>query len=157
MLAQIELFLKELCITFGMAMIPVVELRGAIPVGVAMGLPPVVACLTAIAGNLVPVPLVILFARHLIRWGSRLPGVGELICHIERRTHLKGRIVKKYRLLGLILLVAIPLPGTGAWTGALAASLLDIRLRTALPGILLGLIVAGSIITALTIRVAVIL
>lgn len=131
-------------------MIPVVELRGAIPVGVAAGLPPAVACAVAILGNLLPVPFIMLLARWVFNWlrDSRL--FGSKIVWLERRAHLKGRIVRRYRLPGLVVLVAIPLPGTGAWTGALVASLLDIRLRSALPAILLGLIIAGGITTAVT-------
>lgn len=131
-------------------MIPVVELRGAIPVGVAAGLPPAVACAVAILGNLLPVPFIMLLARWVFNWlrDSRL--FGSKIVWLERRAHLKGRIVRRYRLPGLVVLVAIPLPGTGAWTGALVASLLDIRLRSALPAILLGLMIAGGITTAVT-------
>ena len=145
-----ETVLEKLLLTFTTAMIPVVELRGAIPVGVAAGLPPAVACAVAILGNLLPVPFIMLLARRVFNWlrDSRL--FGSKIVWLERRAHLKGRIVRRYRLPGLVVLVAIPLPGTGAWTGALVASLLDIRLRSALPAILLGLIIAGGITTAVT-------
>ena len=145
-----ETVFGKLLLTFTTAMIPVVELRGAIPVGVAAGLPPAVACAVAILGNLLPVPFIMLLARWVFNWlrDSRL--FGSKIVWLERRAHLKGRIVQRYRLPGLVVLVAIPLPGTGAWTGALVASLLDIRLRSALPAILLGLIIAGGITTAVT-------
>ena len=145
-----ETVFENLLLTFTTAMIPVVELRGAIPVGVAAGLPPAVACAVAILGNLLPVPFIMLLARRVFNWlrDSRL--FGSKIVWLERRAHLKGRIVRRYRLPGLVVLVAIPLPGTGAWTGALVASLLDIRLRSALPAILLGLIIAGGITTAVT-------
>ena len=145
-----ETVFGKLLLTFTTAMIPVVELRGAIPVGVAAGLPPAVACAVAILGNLLPVPFIMLLARRVFNWlrDSRL--FGSKIVWLERRAHLKGRIVRRYRLPGLVVLVAIPLPGTGAWTGALVASLLDIRLRSALPAILLGLIIAGGITTAVT-------
>ena len=145
-----ETVFEKLLLTFTTAMIPVVELRGAIPVGIAAGLPPAVACAVAILGNLLPVPFIMLLARRVFNWlrDSRL--FGSKIVWLERRAHLKGRIVRRYRLPGLVVLVAIPLPGTGAWTGALVASLLDIRLRSALPAILLGLIIAGGITTAVT-------
>ena len=145
-----ETVFGELLLTFTTAMIPVVELRGAIPVGVAAGLPPAVACAVAILGNLLPVPFIMLLARWVFNWlrDSRL--FGSKIVWLERRAHLKGRIVRRYRLPGLVVLVAIPLPGTGAWTGALVASLLDIRLRSAMPAILLGLMIAGGITTAVT-------
>ena len=140
-------------LTFGTAMVPVIELRGAIPVGVAAGLPPAVACVTAILGNLVPVPFIMLLVRRIFDWLRDTRFFGPKIAWLERRAHLKGRLVRKYRLLGLVILVGIPLPGTGAWTGAMVAALLDIRLRTALPAILLGLLIAGGITTVVTLGV----
>ena len=148
-----ETVFEKLLLTFTTAMIPVVELRGAIPVGIAAGLPPAVACAAAILGNLLPVPFIMLLARRVFNWLRDTRLFGPKIVWLERRAHLKGRIVRKYRLLGLVVLVAIPLPGTGAWTGALVASLLDIRLRNALPAILLGLVIAGVLITLLTLGV----
>ena len=140
----------KILLTFGTAMVPVIELRGAIPVGVAAGLPPAVACAAAILGNLLPVPFIMLLIRRIFDWLRDTRFFGPKIAALERRAHLKGRIVRKYRLAGLVILVAIPLPGTGAWTGALVAALLDIRLRNALPAILLGLVIAGDITTAVT-------
>jgi len=144
-----ELF-HELLLTFGTAMVPVLELRGAIPVGVAAGLPPAVACVVAIVGNLVPVPLIMLLVRRVFDWLRHTAFFGPKLAWLEKRAHLKGRIVRKYRLPGLVILVGIPLPGTGAWTGALVAALLDIRMRHAIPAILLGLVIAGAITTAVT-------
>ena len=146
----LETAFGKLLMTFGTAMIPVIELRGAIPMGIAAGLPPAVACATAILGNLLPVPMVMLLVRRIFNWLRDTRFFGPKIVKLERRAHLKGRIVRKYRLLGLVVLVGIPLPGTGAWTGALVASVLDIRLRNALPAILLGLMIAGAITTAVT-------
>ena len=136
-------------LTFGTAMGPVLELRGAIPVGVAAGLSPLAACAIAVLGNMVPVPFILLLIRRIFDWlrGTRF---GPKIDWLERRAHLKGRVVRKYRLPGLIILVAIPLPGTGAWTGALVAALLDIRMRHAVPAIFLGVAIAGAIVTVLT-------
>lgn len=139
--------------TFFIAMVPVVELRGAIPVGIAAGLPPVVACGVAVLGNLLPVPLVMLLARRVLDWLRDTELLGDKVRWLERRAHLKGRLVRKYRLAGLVLLTAIPLPGTGAWTGALVASLLDIRMKNAVPAILSGLLCAAAIIGALTLGV----
>ena len=133
-----------------MAMLPVVELRGAIPLGVAAGLHPLAAMGTAILGNLFPVPFILLLLRYVFRWLRHFTRLGALIDRLERRAHLKGRKVRKYRTLGLVLLVAIPLPGTGAWTGALVADVLDIRMRTALPAITLGVVIAGVVVTAMT-------
>ena len=117
--------MKTLLLTFFMAMVPVVELRGAIPFGVAAGLHPLAAMGAAILGNLFPVPFILLLLRHVFRWLRHFPRLSTLIDQLERRAHLKGRKVRKYRTLGLVLLVAVPLPGTGAWTGALVADVLD--------------------------------
>ena len=140
----------ELLLTFFTAMTPVLELRGAIPVGVAAGLPPAVACAVSIVGNLVPVPFIMLLIRRIFDWLRGSAFFGPKIEKLERRAHLKGRVVRRYRLVGLMILVAVPLPGTGAWTGALVASLLDIRMRHALPAIFAGVVIAGCIITLLT-------
>ena len=139
------------CLTgFAMAMVPVVELRGAIPLGVAQGLPPLLVYLMAVLGNMVPVPFIILLVRRVFDWLRRGSFWGPKIVALEHRAHLKGRVVRKYRRPGLIILVAIPLPGTGAWTGALVASLFDIRLRSAVPAILLGVLIAGGIMLAVS-------
>ena len=148
-----ETLLEKLLMTFGVAMVPVLELRGAIPLGVAAGLPPAVACGVAILGNLLPVPLIMLLIRRVFDWLRGTSFFGPKIDWLERRAHLKGRLVRKYRLAGLVILVGIPLPGTGAWTGALVAALLDIRMRHAIPAILLGLVIAGAITTAVTMGV----
>lgn len=150
---SLETMFHELLLTFFTAMVPVLELRGAIPVGVAAGLPPAAACAAAIAGNMVPVPFILLLIRRIFAWLRNTALLGTKIAALERRAHLKGRVVRKYRLPGLVILVAIPLPGTGAWTGALVAALLDIRMRHAVPAIFLGVVIAGAIITALTIGV----
>ena len=149
-----ESVLGKLAMTFLMAMVPVVELRGAIPLGVAAGLSPAVAAVTAMAGNLTPVPCILLLLRRVFALMRKNAWLGPKVDRLERRAHLKGRKVRKYRTLGLVLLVAIPLPGTGAWTGALVADVLDIRMRTALPAIAAGVVIAGCITTAVTCGVA---
>lgn len=148
-----ETMAGRMLLTFFTAMVPVVELRGAIPMGVAAGLSPALACVTAILGNLVPVPLIILLVRRIFDWLRGTKVFGPRIEWLERRAHLKGRLVRKYRLLGLMILVGIPLPGTGAWTGALVAAMLNIRMRSALPAIFLGLLIAGAITTGITMGV----
>jgi uncharacterized membrane protein len=136
--------------TAGIAMAPIVELRGAIPIGVSAGLAPWEAFVAAVIGNLIPVPLIMLLIRQVFNWLRQGKWWGPKIEWLEARAHLKSQMVRKYRMLGLILLVAIPLPGTGAWTGALVADVLDIRMRDAMLAILLGLLIAGAIITGLT-------
>ena len=137
-----------------MAMLPVVELRGAIPFGVAAGMSPLEAMFAAVLGNLIPVPWLLLLLRPVFRWLHRVPWLGKQVDRLERRAHQKGSAVRKYRIPGLVLLVAIPLPGTGAWTGALVADALDIRARHALPAIAAGVLIAGLAVTAMTYGVA---
>ena len=113
-----ETVLGKYIMTMAIAAIPVVELRGAIPAGIAAGLDPWLACGAAIFGNLLPVPFIILLVRQVFDRLRKHAFFAPKIDALERRAHLKGRLVRKYRLLGLMLFVAIPLPGTGAcrWT-----------------------------------------
>lgn len=140
--------------TLLMAVVPVVELRGALPYGMACGLPVWAAYIAAVLGNLLPVPFLLLLLRRVFALLRRFPWLGERVDALERRAHLKGRKVRKYRLLGLVLLVAVPLPGTGAWTGALVADVLDIRARHALPAIAAGVLIAGGLVAAASCGVA---
>ena len=106
-----DTFFGELLMTFLIAMVPVLELRGAIPAGIAAGLPPAAAAAAAILGNLLPIPFLILLLRRIFGWLRKSSWVGPKIDWLERRAHLKGRIVKKYRTIGLIILVAILIAG----------------------------------------------
>lgn len=143
--------LHKVLITFLISMFPIVELRGGLPYGVALGLDYPLALIVAILGNMVPVPFIILYIRHIFAWlRNRGSWWYEKIEALEKKAHLKGRVVRKYSTIGLCILVAIPLPGTGAWTGALVAAMLDIRLKRALPTIFLGVCIAAAIMTAVT-------
>ena len=145
----------EFCFTVLVSMLPVVELRGGIPFGVARGLPVWAAYLAAIIGNFLPAPFIIVYIRRIFQWmRRRLPRLNRLVDKLEKKAHLKGQKVTKYKYLGLALFVAIPLPGTGAWTGALAAAFLDMPLRKALPPIAAGILTAGIAISILTFGVA---
>ena len=145
----------EFLLTMLVSMVPVIELRGGIPFGVAAGLPVWMALLAAVIGNLIPVPFIIVYIRRIFQWmRRRLPRFGGMIDKLEAKAHLKGQKVQKYQYFGLALFVAIPLPGTGAWTGALAAAFLDMRLRRALPSIVAGVVVAGVVVSAITYGVA---
>ena len=145
----------EFLLTMLVSMVPVIELRGGIPFGVAAGLPVWMALLAAVIGNLIPVPFIIVYIRRIFQWmRRRLPRFGGMIDKLEAKAHLKGQKVQKYQYFGLALFVAIPLPGTGAWTGALAAAFLDMRLRRALPSIVAGVAVAGVVVSAITYGVA---
>lgn len=133
------------------SMLPVVELRGGIPFGVGLGLDVWPAFLAAVIGNTIPVPFIIMFIRRIFKWLRQWsPGMDRLVTKLEDKAHLKGKTVSKYKFWGLCIFVAIPLPGTGAWMGALVAAFLDMRLRQALPSIFCGVLVAGVLISALT-------
>ena len=134
-------------ITFLISMVPVIELRGAIPYGMAQGLAPWLACAVSIVGNMLPVPFILLFIRKFLHWMKRYPRLGRIAEKLERRASNKSGRVQKSELIGLCLLVAIPLPGTGAWTGALVAALMEMRLKRALPTIFLGVVLAGIVVT----------
>ena len=136
---------------FFISMVPILELRAGIPAGVAAGLNPWQAMLVAVAGNILPVPFALLFLRKILRTLRRTSSrLNRIIARYEQKTLTKAEKVRKYEALGLLLFVAVPLPGTGAWTGAVIASILEIRLKTAVPMILLGLLIAGVIVTSLT-------
>ncbi len=145
----------DLLICALMAMAPVVELRGALPAGLAMGIPALPLYVLCVVCNLIPVPFVIVFIRRILAWMARRGGtLGTVAGWLERHAHKKLEVYRKYELLGLFILVAIPLPGTGAWTGALIAGLRDLRLRYALPVIGAGVAVAGILMLALSHGVA---
>lgn len=156
MIEALELFLEQLGlgnipITFLVAMLPIIELRGAIPLGVAMGLNPWVSMLVSVLGNLLPVPFIILFIRRIFAWIRKKSDVFErFVSRMERKALKNKDFIYKYQIFGLMLFVAIPLPGTGAWTGAVIAALLNIRMKYAIPAIALGVLIAGIIVTGLT-------
>ena len=140
--------------TILVSMVPVVELRGGIPFGVAAGLPVWAAYLAAVIGNMLPVPFIVVYIRRIFQWSRRIPKLNSLVDRLEQKAHLKGQTVSKYKYLGLAIFVAIPLPGTGAWTGALAAAFLDMPLRKAIPSVFAGVVTAGFLISALTFGVS---
>ena len=134
-----------------LSMIPVAELRLAIPLSVTMyGINPVEAFFLCCIGNMIPVPFIVLFIRPVFNWMKKFGIFRKMVEKIEARGNSKKDTVLKYKFWGLFIFVAIPLPGTGAWTGALIAALLDMRLKTALPSIALGVLTAGVIVTLMT-------
>lgn len=141
----------EFILTLLVSMIPVVELRGGIPFGVAAGLPVWAAYLAAVVGNLLPVPFIVVYIRRVFLFMRKhMPRLNSLVDRMEEKAHLKSASVLKYQYLGLAIFVAIPLPGTGAWTGALVAAFLDMRLKNAMPSIAGGVLSAGLIISILS-------
>ena len=143
-------FSKELVVLV-IAALPVLELRGAIPVAINMfGLPWYYAFSLALIGNLLPVPFILLFLEAITRGLSRVDIFRRMLDWLFERTRRRGRIVERYKRIGLALFVAIPLPATGAWTGSLVASLLGLPFKHAFLSILVGVFVAGVIVTCLS-------
>ncbi len=136
---------------FALAAVPILELRAAVPFGVAEGLPLLSVLAVSVAGNMFPVPFIILFIRPVFEW---MKGRGKLFAKIvakmEKKAEKKADLVRRSEMFGLFLLVAIPLPGTGAWTGALVAALFDIRIKYAVPIIFAGVVTAGVIMSLIT-------
>ena len=141
----------NIVMTFLISMVPVLELRAAIPAGVIAGLPIPVALLVSVIGNLVPIPFIILFIRRIFKWmQSKSERLARIVKHFEDKAEKKKEQVLKYQFWGLMIFVAIPLPGTGAWTGALIAAMLDMQLKRAFPSIAMGVLTAACIVTILT-------
>ena len=141
----------KIIMTFLISMVPVVELRGAIPIGLAHGLNFWVAIVVSIVGNLVPVPFIIIFIRKIFAWlRTKSAWLNNLVTRLENRALKKTDTVRKFKFWGLFIFVAIPLPGTGAWTGALVAAMLEMRVKDAFPAIALGVLTAGIIVAFVT-------
>ncbi len=137
-------------IAFIVSMLPILELRGGLIAAKLMNIEFFKAFAICFTGNMLPIPFILLFIRKIFNLLKRLPKVEEIITKLEARSLRKADNVKKYRLLGLLVFVGIPLPGTGAWTGALIADLLDIRIKHSLPVIAAGVFIAGVIISVLS-------
>lgn len=144
-------FIGKILTTLFVSMIPVIELRGAIPIGVGLGLPYWVSVLVSLIGNIIPVPFIIIFIKAIFAWIRKvMPKLDGFVTKLEQRAEKKRATVEKYAFWGLFLFVAIPLPGTGAWTGALIAAMMDMPLKKAFPSVALGVITAAIIVTTVT-------
>ena len=134
---------------FLISMVPIVELRGAIPVAAAMGLNPLIYYPVAVIGNMLPVPFIFLFARKVLVWGADKPVIGKAFTWILQKGGKAGLKLQKKGsaglFAGLLLFVGIPLPGTGAWTGTLGASFLNMGMKSTALAVSLGVIMAGLI------------
>ena len=133
--------------TFFISMVPVIELRGAIPYATGMGLSPWIAIPVAMIGNLVPIPFIIVFIKRIFAWmRSVSPKLNKVVDKMEAKAEKNKAKVLRYAFWGLALFVAIPLPGTGAWTGALVAAMLDMPLKKAFPSVVIGVLGAGFLV-----------
>lgn len=141
----------KMIMTFLVAMVPVLELRGAIPFGVSNDLNIWVAILLSVLGNLVPVPFIILFVRKIFEWlRTKSKWLEKMVSKLETRAEKKAETVQRYEFWGLVILVAIPLPGTGAWTGALVAAMMKLRMRKSFPAIAVGVVIAAILVSVIT-------
>ncbi len=146
--------LKNYLIIFLISMVPLIELRGAIPYAVGFDLPLLPSYIICILGNMIPVPFIFLFARKVLEWGADKPVIGGFFRFCLEKGHKGGVQLQKKAgrglFVALLLFVGIPLPGTGAWTGTLAASLLDMDFKSSVAAVLLGVILAGIIMGLLS-------
>ena len=133
---------------FFVAAAPISELRGAIPLGISFDISWPAVYFVALAGNILPVPFILLLLGPVSRILSKVKIFERILNFIFKISRKRGGIVEKYGALGLVFFVAIPLPITGAWTGSIVAFLLDIKFKRAFPAIVLGVIIAGIIVTA---------
>ena len=142
-------------ITFLISMIPLVELRGAVPYAISSGIPLWQALLIGVVGNMLPVPIIFFFARHILEWGKEKPIIGNFFNWCLNKGHRGGQKLEeaagdKGIFWALLLFVGIPLPGTGAWTGTLAASILDWDFKRSVLAVMLGVVLAGLIMGSLS-------
>lgn len=142
------MFLKYL-VVFLVSMVPLIELRGAIPIGVAYGIDIIPVYIVSIIGNMLPVPIIYFFARKVLEWGADKPVIGKFFTFCLEKGKKGGEKLQskagKGLFVALMIFVGIPLPGTGAWTGTLAASLLDMDFKSSILAVMLGVILAGII------------
>jgi len=131
--------------------LPISELRGAIPVAInVFGFPWYYAYIIAVIGNMIPVPILLLFFNTFYRLLGKIPLIKRFFDWILERTRERGKFIEKYERIGLMLFVAVPLPVTGAWTGSLAAVLLGMKFKFAFLSIFAGVLIAGVIVTCLS-------
>ena len=141
--------IKHYLTVFLISMVPIAELRAAIPYSQAVGLPLIPSYVIAIIGNMLPVPIIYLFARKVLEWGKDKKYIGKFFTFCIEKGHKGGEKLKEKAgrgiFVALLLFVGIPIPGTGAWTGTLAASFLDIGFKKSVVAVLLGVLLAGII------------
>lgn len=145
---------KKYFIVFLVSMVPLIELRWAIPIAVGLGLPKLTSFIVAIIGNMLPVPVIYLFARKVLEWGKDKKVIGKFFTWCLVKGEKGGRQLEakagKGLYWALFLFVGIPLPGTGAWTGTLAASILDLDFKKTVIAVMAGVLLAGLIMMAIS-------
>ena len=134
-------------VTFIVSLLPLIECRGGIIVGRLLGLPLTTTIIMSVLGNILPIPFILLFIKKIFAFLKPTRLFGKIICRLEARALKKSDALKKGEFVGLLLFVGVPLPGTGAWTGALISSLLGIRIKKASVAILIGIAMATVIVS----------
>lgn len=150
--------LKDYIIVFLLSLVPLIELRGAIPYAVATNLPLLNSYIVAIIGNMVPVPIIFFFARKVLEWGSTKRLIGKFFKWCLKKGERAGKKLgsdKNGLYVALLLFVGIPFPGTGAWTGTLAASILDMDFKKSVLAIISGVILAGIIMGLISVGITI--
>lgn len=142
--------IPEELIPFIISLFPVLELRGGMIAAFALGIDFIPAFIVCYLGNMLPIPFILLFIRKIFNWMKKSKHLAKIVDKMEKRADKKKDTIVKYQEWGLLLFVAIPLPGTGGWTGALLAALMDLRMKKCLPIIALGVLIAGLIMSFLT-------
>lgn len=146
---------QKYLIVFLVSMVPIIELRGAVPIGTGMGLPWIPTLIVSVIGNMIPVPFIYFFARKVLEWGKDKKYIGKFFTWCLKKGHSGGEKLQakagRGLFFALLLFVGIPLPGTGAWTGILAASLLDMGFKKSVVAVILGVILAGLIMTLISV------
>ena len=149
--------LKKYLMIFLVSMVPLIELRGAVPIAVGMNLPLLPSSIICILGNMLPVPIIFFFARKVLEWGADKPVIGKFFTFCLEKGHKGGQKLQEKAgrglFVALLLFVGIPLPGTGAWTGTLAASLLDMDFKSSVIAVMCGVVLAGVIMGLLSMGV----
>ncbi|MCD7867452.1 MAG: small multi-drug export protein [Clostridiales bacterium] len=142
--------MKSYLIVFLISMLPIIELRGALPYGALFGLPTVPTYIVCIIGNMIPVPFIYLFARRVLEWGKDKRLIGGICTFFLEKGEKGGRKLQasagRGLFLALLLFVGIPIPGTGAWTGTLAASILKMDFKSSIIAVMLGVLLAGVLV-----------
>ncbi len=151
MVESVTNFLKEHLsaelVVFIISLLPILELRGGLVAAAIVGVEWYVALPICIIGNMLPIPFVLLFIRKIFEWLKKIKFMKKIVEKLDERAKKKSETINKFILWGLFAFVAIPLPGTGAWTGALVADVLDVRFKKAFPVIFAGVITAGLIVS----------
>ena len=142
--------LKHYLVSFLISMVPLIELRGALPYALANGIPTLPAYIVCVAANMLPVPVIFFFARKVLEWGADKKMIGPFFTWCLEKGHKAGRKLQEKAgarglFIALLLFVGIPLPGTGAWTGTLAASILDMDFKSGVTAVMLGVLLAAVI------------